>query len=202
MQASKPHARSGTMSGPPKGAPWVWLTRDLLRSASWQSLGINARRLVDFLLIEHMNHVGRDNGFLLAPRWQLEEFGIGRRLISGAIEEAKASGLVAVRRGTGRRPSTFTLTWLPVVAGHEGVTPRVHEGERQGRSRARRCTAKAEIEGARRCTPYRSSYQDRGYITDVYSGEAEPQARAAMPAPQPGRARHTRAGKPAGSATR
>ena len=52
--------------GPPKGEPWVWLTRDLLRSQAWRGLGINARRLVDFLLIEYMNHGGKRNGHLLA----------------------------------------------------------------------------------------------------------------------------------------
>ena len=108
------------MSGPPKRQPWVWLTRDLLRSDAWQGLGINARRLIDFLLIEHMNKAGAQNGKLLAPRQQLEEFGIGARHVSAAIEEAVALGLVDVKRGCGRRASTYALTWLPL---HDGAMP-------------------------------------------------------------------------------
>ena len=34
---------------PAAGEPWVWLTRELLRSDAWRSLGINGRRVVDFL---------------------------------------------------------------------------------------------------------------------------------------------------------
>jgi hypothetical protein len=171
------------MSGPPKGKPWVWLTRDLLRSASWQGLGINARRLVDFLLIEHMNHGGQANGFLLAPRRQLEEFGIGHRLITGAIEEARRAGLIDVKRGVGCRPSTFALTWLPLAA-HPAAG--VHQGERQGatkvndkvRSRARTGTASAQNDGSRRCTPYKNSYQGRGDINDLCTPEAQSRAEA------------------------
>lgn len=166
--------------GPPKGEPWVWVTRDVMRSVSWRSLSINARRLIDFLMIEHMNHGGRQNGYLLAPRDQLEKFGIGRRLITAAIEEVRATRLIEVKRGIGRRPSTFALTWLPVAV-HEGEqqsSVAVHEGEPQGvtkvnsyaRSSARRCTATAQIKGSPSCTPYRSSYRDRGFNTGVSGG--------------------------------
>ena len=93
--------------------PFIMLPRKLLASRAWQALGINGRRFVDFLMIEHMRHGGRQNGFLVAPHRQLEEFGIGARLVSGAIEEAERLGLVDCRRGVGRRPSLFELTWLP-----------------------------------------------------------------------------------------
>ena len=170
------------MSGPPKGKPWVWQTRDMLRSSEWQGLGINARRLIDFLMIEYMNHAGKRNGFLLAPRDQLVEFGIGYRLITPAIEEAAASRFVDVKLGKGRRPSTFTLTWLP-VAGYEGDQQSAvagHEGERQGytkvsskpRSSTRRCPAKAQIKGSPPCTPYRSFLPSRGNNTDLDGAKA------------------------------
>src|SRR5262249_6218111 len=130
---------------------------------------------------ENMNHGGKHNGYLLAPREQLEKFGISRRFITGAIEQARASGLVAVERGTGRRASRFTLTWLPVAV-HEGeqlAAVAVHKGDLEGcikvnnkaRSSAQRCTATAQNKGAQRCTPYRSSYHDRSDITDAYSAE-------------------------------
>ena len=59
-----------------KGEAFVKLPRDLLESTAWRSLSIHARRLIDFLLIEHMRHGGRENGRLLAPRRQFEAFGI------------------------------------------------------------------------------------------------------------------------------
>src|SRR5262245_44784376 len=93
----------------PKGEPWVWLTRELLRSEAWSSLSINARRFIDFLLIEHLDHGGKENGKLLAPRRQLENAGIGARYVSPAIEEAVLLGFVDVKRGTGRRASTYAL---------------------------------------------------------------------------------------------
>jgi hypothetical protein len=168
------------MSGPPKGQAWVWQTRDMLRSAKWQGLGINARRLIDFLMIENMNHGGKKNGFLLAPRDQLVTFGIGYRHITHAVEQADASGFVAVKIGKGRRPSTFTLTWLP-VAGHEGVQQGAvagHEGVRQGytkvsskpRSSTRRCPAKARIKGTPSYTPYKKFLPSRGDSTDLSGG--------------------------------
>ena len=69
-----------------KGEQFVKLPRDLLQSAAWRSLGINARRFVDFLMIEHMRQGGKHNGFLLAPRRQLWDFGIGSHFVSDAIE--------------------------------------------------------------------------------------------------------------------
>lgn len=96
---------------------FVKLPRDMLESAAWRCLGINARRLLDFLMIEHMRQGAKQNGHLLAPRLQLEEFGIGRHFISAAIDEVIRLGFVDCRRGVGRRPSVYTLTWLPLADG-------------------------------------------------------------------------------------
>jgi len=110
---------SAKMQGPPKGEPWFWMTREMLRSPHWQQLSINARRLVDFLLLENMDRAGKANGKLLAPRRQLAAFGIGTHYISNAIDEADESGFVDVKRGQGRIASTFALTWLPLFDGTE-----------------------------------------------------------------------------------
>ena len=76
-------------------------------------MSINARRFMDFLMIEHMRHAGKANGALLAPRRQLEKSGIGSHHVSPAIEECIQAGFVDCRRGVGRHPSTYALTWLP-----------------------------------------------------------------------------------------
>jgi len=90
---------------------------DLLESDAWHFLSINARRFIDFLMIENMRHGGKRNGQLVAPRKQLEQFGIGARHISAAIEEVERVGLVDCRRGAGRQPNTYTITWLPLGDG-------------------------------------------------------------------------------------
>lgn len=101
--------------GPPEGEPWVWLTTELLASDPWRAMSINARRLIDFLLIEHRNHAGLENGNLKAPYDQLEKAGLTRECIAAAIDEAVFLGLIRVERG-GRyagtnRPSTYRLTF-------------------------------------------------------------------------------------------
>jgi hypothetical protein len=96
---------------------FVMLPRLLLESEAWRSLGINARRFLDFLMLEHMRHGGKENGSLLAPRSHLVQFGIGARYISPAIEETERLGLVDRERGVGRRPSLYALTWLPTSDG-------------------------------------------------------------------------------------
>ena len=91
---------------------FVKLPRDLLESPAWRSLSINARRLLDFLMIEQIKHHGKTNGRLLAPRRQLWEAGIGQHHVSPAIEECERLGLLDCRRGVGRHPNTYALTWL------------------------------------------------------------------------------------------
>ena len=100
---------------PPKGEPWAWLTRELIASPAWRSRSVNLRRLMDFLLIEHMNHAGTENGHLKATYDQLEAYGLTRGTISKAIHEGELRGLLEVNHG-GRwnltnQPSTFRLTF-------------------------------------------------------------------------------------------
>jgi hypothetical protein len=106
--------------GPPSGEPFVWLTRELLQSEAWRSLGINARRFMDFLMLEHMAHGGKHNGRLKAPHRQLEVHGISARYVSNAIREAEEAGLVIACRGGMRTATTYQLTWQWL---HDGSPP-------------------------------------------------------------------------------
>jgi hypothetical protein len=98
---------------------YVRLWRDLLESSAWRALGINGRRFIDFLMIEQTRHAGRENGRLVAPRKQLEDFGISARHISGAIDQCVRLGLVECNRCIGRHPNTYALTWLEYGDGSE-----------------------------------------------------------------------------------
>lgn len=110
--------RVQSILGPPDKRPWVWLETEMLASPAWRALSINARRLIDFLLIEHRNHAGRENGKLRAPYRQLQEFGLTAELIRPAIDEAERLGFVrstALGFEVGRlrrRPSGFRLTFI------------------------------------------------------------------------------------------
>ena len=75
------------------GEPFVMLTRELLASDTWRALGINARRFVDFLMLENMAHGGKENGRLKAPYEQLETFGVGARYLADAIREARGDAV-------------------------------------------------------------------------------------------------------------
>lgn len=127
LRDSRPNAtgrQSGKQSGfarkvasPPKGEPFVQLTRELLESPAWRGMSINCRKLIDFLMCDHMNHAGQENGKLMAPYDQLVVYGLTRSEIANAIDEAEYLRLILVERG-GRwagtnRPSTYELTFLP-----------------------------------------------------------------------------------------
>ena len=109
-------AREKKAFGPPKGEPWAWLPTELLASPAWRLRSVNTARLIDFLLIEHRNHAGLENGNLLATYDQLVEYGLTRSEIKAAILEAGFLGLVKVTYEGGRyagnnQPSTYRLTF-------------------------------------------------------------------------------------------
>ena len=103
---------------------FVPLTEKLLDSKAWAAAGTHVRRLIDFLMIEHLRHGGQENGKLKAPWRQLCDFGTGARIperfLADTIEEAIALGLVDAQRGSRRLASTYALTWLHL---HDGTPP-------------------------------------------------------------------------------
>jgi hypothetical protein len=105
------------LNHPPADQPWVWQSRSLRQSDAWRSAGINAHRVIDFLLLEHMRHGGQANGRLKAPHRQLEVFGIGARYVTEAIRETEKLGLVDSNHRRQRVASTYALTWLPLYDG-------------------------------------------------------------------------------------
>lgn len=112
----------------PKGEPFVTLSRELLTSPAWRAMSINCRRLIDFLMIEHLNHAGSENGNLCATYDQLVAFGIPRRLIHVSMDEAEMLKLVFIERGARKSSglshmNRFTLTF---------VRQRIMAGERMG----------------------------------------------------------------------
>ena len=107
----------GRVHKPPEGKAFVWHTLDLMVSPAWRSRSVHCARLLEFLEIENMRHAGKENGQLIATYDQLEKFGIGRRFITAAVDEAETLGLVEViRRGRVARNKSYEnqyrLTYL------------------------------------------------------------------------------------------
>lgn len=122
--------------------PFVGISRALLCSPAWRAQSVNCRRLIDFLLVEHMNHSGKVNGRLKAPydpsrdpetldRPCLRDVGIKGRHAAAAIQEAEFLGLIRVERGgrwnDSNQPSLYRLTFLHTVNEHQIAEPPTNE---------------------------------------------------------------------------
>jgi hypothetical protein len=97
---------------------FVGHTRALLESAAWQRRSIHLVRVLDRLELEHLDHAGKENGFLKVTFDQFAKAGVSMRFIKPALTEGVALGLIIIThqggyRGAGRRdPSTYQLTYL------------------------------------------------------------------------------------------
>ncbi len=96
--------------------PFAWQNIELLTSAAWRARSINTARLIDALLVDHMNHAGTENGNLMSTYDQLVALGASRSCLTDAIAEAEFLGLVKVDPGgrwvNSNQPSRYRLTWL------------------------------------------------------------------------------------------
>ncbi len=111
---------------------FVWLPAELLGSPAFRVLSVNARRVVDRLLREHIAHAGTANGELVVSHQQFEEAGVTRNLVAKAIREAEAAGLISVQRrgriADGRnQPSLYRLTWMGAWRPDGEKMPPTHE---------------------------------------------------------------------------
>lgn len=101
----------------PKGTSFVQLTLDLFRSPAWRAQSVYARRLLDFLMIEHMQHAGQENGRLMATYDQLVGWGIPRKAVRAALWELENLRLIERTKIGGRtEPSQYRLTMFPAYA--------------------------------------------------------------------------------------
>ena len=100
---------------------FAWVAVDVMESSAWCGLSINARRVMDRLLVENVRHKSETNGRLRVSARQFEEHGINRRLVSGAVKELVDAGLLAVTNGKGRAsqhpPNLYRITFLSTLNG-------------------------------------------------------------------------------------
>jgi DNA-binding transcriptional MocR family regulator len=96
---------------------WIAHTREMRESFAWRYLPDNARRVLDRLELEHMNHGGAENGRLPCTYDDFAKWGIRRQSVSKAIRQCEVLGFVEVTvrggrsRAENRWPSLYRLTY-------------------------------------------------------------------------------------------
>jgi hypothetical protein len=105
-----------------EGWRFVWLPLEVMESPDWCRLSINARRVMDRLLIENARHKGEANGQLRMSFKQFIDHGIsGRSTVSNALQELTGAGLLRVtkppRMGKIDAPNLYTITFYGTVNG-------------------------------------------------------------------------------------
>lgn len=109
MRSGKPNAITG---------PFIIIRHEVKTSPAWRALPDNARRFLDRLEIEHMDHGRSENGNLICTYSDFQKAGIRRASIALAKEQCEALGFLKVTE-TGRRaaaefraPSRYRLTYV------------------------------------------------------------------------------------------
>jgi hypothetical protein len=101
--------------------PFVFVPVEVMESPGWCGLSINARRIMDRLLLENFRHKAEENGNLRVSLRQFAKCGV--RLESGvsAIEELKRAGFLVVTRGQAKgsqcAPNIYRITFLGTLDG-------------------------------------------------------------------------------------
>jgi hypothetical protein len=96
---------------------------EMRRSLAWSALPWAARRLIDRLELEHMEHAGTANGNLVCTYDNLKACGMDRRATASGIVYAERLGFVSIAvkgrqaAGDNRTPSRYRLTYLPTRKG-------------------------------------------------------------------------------------
>jgi hypothetical protein len=101
-------------------------SRVMRASPAWRALPDNARRVLDRLELEHMNHGGALNGKLPCTYSDFVLAGLRRASVARAIRQCVALGFLEITRRGGRSisdvrpPSLYRLTY---VVGRKTSTP-------------------------------------------------------------------------------
>jgi hypothetical protein len=100
---------------------FAWVHLDFLESKSYRGLSINARRVLERLLIENTRHRYKENGNLRVSSRQFAGSLNGRRHIAKAIHELQESGLLDITKGkpNGKfaAPNLYRLKFLGTIDG-------------------------------------------------------------------------------------
>lgn len=108
---------------------------EMRRSPAWLVTPDHARRVLDRLEVEHMEHAGAMNGELPCTYADFEANGVPRKAIALALRQLEALGFIEVMsrgrisRAEFRRPSLYRLTYVYGRAG-KGIAGPTNEWKR------------------------------------------------------------------------
>jgi hypothetical protein len=98
---------------------FAFMPIDVIESPLWCGLSINARRILEHLLIMNIGLWSEQNGKLRVSVREFAKHGVGRRFTAGAVKELINAGLLAVTkgkaRGSQRPPNFYRLTFLGTI---------------------------------------------------------------------------------------
>jgi hypothetical protein len=104
---------------PPRDSTWVWATQEMMESPAWHAINtLSARRVLDCIQREHMNHGGTENGNLIVTYADFIKHGVRKKSITSAIAVLEALGWIDItspgkQAVEGERyPARYALTWL------------------------------------------------------------------------------------------
>jgi hypothetical protein len=128
--------------------PFIAHPLEMRRSPAWAQLSDNARRLLDRLEVEHMEHGGSENGSLICTYDDFEKSGIRRPSVPRSLRECVLLGFVEVTTQGGlavsdrRFPSRYRLTYVQ----GRGKSPNpTHDWQKLDDEQARTAVARAAI---------------------------------------------------------
>ena len=118
-RSSSKHLRKFTLKNKPKECgfeQFCWMPLEMMEHEAFRALSPNSLRLLNRLLIEHVQQGGQENGRLVVTHENLRDYGLNGSSVREAIDECVAFGFIRVKAG-GRwagtnRPNRFQLTWL------------------------------------------------------------------------------------------
>jgi hypothetical protein len=144
------------LNSPPKGEPWLWLSREILESFAFRALSGASQKVVFRIGVEHLSHGGSLNGDLAVTYRDFEAYGVAATSVLLAIVEAVALGLIERRDGGTRawgsfkgRPARYRLCWLPTHTG-EPATNRWRRFKSLDEAREAAVRARQAVEEVRR----------------------------------------------------
>lgn len=147
QKKAKPKGRRNALR-----APWIGHPLELLRSPAYRSLGINARRCLDRIEIEHLAHAGKENGNLIVTYDDFVAYGATRECVRAALQELEDAGLIEITQQGGlargeRHPNKYRLTFEP----DRERSPRTDEWEKiTAEQIVERAQSRRELESRRR----------------------------------------------------
>jgi hypothetical protein len=117
--------------------PFLMLPVSLLQNPGWRILNLSARRVLDRIVVEHLNHVGIKNGELPVTYQNFVDHGVDRHAIKQALTDLTALGFIKITRpgrsgnANFRQPTLYELTICPTISELSGQqVPATHSWRR------------------------------------------------------------------------